>query len=134
MGPFNDGWTNEDVIAVLDRGDPTEVVYVPIVVGMEASACGPEWAQTICQRLSFHPARQIRSNAFLGLSHIARTTKCLNLDLAIPALERALADTESQVRGTAREVVEDLKVFMGEEFASHPAARSLLTRVEDSDA
>ncbi|EHR70695.1 hypothetical protein BurJ1DRAFT_1837 [Burkholderiales bacterium JOSHI_001] len=127
MGPFRDGWTSDDLDRVLANGDPVEVLYVPIVVGMNAPDCGPEWAQTICQRLTLHPSGQVRANAMLGLSHIARTTRRLNLDLALPAVQRALNDPELQVRQTAREVVADIRVFMNGEFASHPLAYSLST-------
>jgi len=34
MGPFFDGWTEADVDVILARGNPEELLYVPIVVGM----------------------------------------------------------------------------------------------------
>jgi hypothetical protein len=89
MGPFRDGWTHENVLAVLAKDDPLEVLYAPIVVGMNAPDCGAAWAQGICQRLAEHPNTQVRANAILGLSHIARTCRALDLDLALPAVQRA---------------------------------------------
>jgi len=134
MGPFGDGWTSDDVDKVLVKGDPLEVLYVPIIVGMNAPDCGIEWAQSICQRLTLHPSQQIRANAVLGLAHIARTTRQLNLDLALPAIQRALTDREFPVRQTAAEVVADIKVFMKSQFANHPLASSLSVTGDEGDA
>jgi hypothetical protein len=41
VGPFDAGWTEEDVDAVLRRNDPDELLYVPIVVGMNADSREP---------------------------------------------------------------------------------------------
>jgi hypothetical protein len=34
MGPFREGWTVADVEAVVARGDPSVLLYVPLVVSM----------------------------------------------------------------------------------------------------
>jgi hypothetical protein len=73
MGPFDAGWTEEDVDAVLRRNDPDELLYVPIVVGMNAASREPGWAEEICLALAQHPHFNVRGNAILGMGHIART-------------------------------------------------------------
>lgn len=50
MGPFRDGWTDADVVRVIARGDPAELLYVPIVVSMDPT--GRVWAEQVCLRLA----------------------------------------------------------------------------------
>lgn len=113
MGPFTAGWTEKDVKAVIARGDPSELLYVPIVVGMHALDCEREWAEEICFSLANHPDCNVRGNAILGLGHIARTCRALNLERAIPVISQALADLDPLVRGHADDVASDLEVFLG---------------------
>jgi hypothetical protein len=123
MGPFSDGWNETDVEAVIEHGDPRELLYVPIVVGMNAAACDRDWAESICLGLAEHPDFTVRGNAILGLSHIARTCRALNLAKAIPAIQRALSDQNPYVRGHAKDVASDLKVFLGVTVQSEDKAK-----------
>lgn len=52
MGPFQDGWTEQDVAAVIARGVPDELLYVPIVISMDPPDF--EWSQAICISLASH--------------------------------------------------------------------------------
>jgi hypothetical protein len=113
MGPFSDGWSNADVEAVLQRDDPDQVLYVPIVIGMNAPDCGREWAEEICFRLAAHPAPTVRANAMLGIGHIARTCRELNVEAASQVLVSGLRDADASVRNYAAEAVSDLQVFLG---------------------
>ena len=113
MGPFAADWNEADVEAVVERGDPDELLYVPIVVGMNAPDCNREWAEGLCIKLAKHPNFNVRGNAILGLGHIARTCRALNLEAAVPAVQKALKDENAYVRGHAEDVVGDLKVFLG---------------------
>lgn len=113
MGPFASGWTEADVEAVLARGDPEELLYVPIVVGMNADNCNREWAETICLRLATHSHFNVRGNAVLGLGHIARTCRALNTPAAVPVIAAALQDDHEFVRGHAASAAEDLGVYLG---------------------
>jgi hypothetical protein len=113
MGPFKEGWTEKDVEAVIARGDPGELLYVPIVVGMNAPDCDRGWAEEICFRLAAHPNFNVRGNAILGLGHIARTCRALNLERTIPIISHALTDQDPFVRGQAEGAADDLKVFLG---------------------
>lgn len=113
MGPFSTGWTEDDVEIVIARGDPEELLYVPIVVGMNADACEPGWAEKICLQLASHPHFNVRGNAVLGLGHIARTCRALSLELAVPVIAVALRDPHDFVRGHAFTAAEDLNTYLG---------------------
>ena len=113
MGPFAQGWTEADVEAVLVRGDPAELLYVPIVVGMNAPGCEQAWAERVCFELAGHPHFNVRGNALLGLGHIARTCRQLDLGRAVPMIAQALADPNDYVRGHANDAACDLHMYLG---------------------
>lgn len=113
MGPFFTAWTEDDVEIVIARGDPEELLYVPIVVGMNSDDCEPGWAEKICLQLASHPHFNVRGNAVLGLGHIARTCRALNLELAVPVIAVALHDPHDFVRGHAFTAAENLNTYLG---------------------
>lgn len=113
MNPFANGWTESDVEAVIARGNPDELLYVPIVVGMNAADCDRSWAETVCFNLATHPDFNVRGNAILGLGHIARTCGELNLEHAIPLITKALSDPHEYVRSHAESAADDLKTYLG---------------------
>lgn len=113
MGPFAQGWTEADVEAVLVRGDPAELLYVPIVVGMNASDCEQAWAERVFFELAGHPDFNVRGNALLGLGHIARTCHQLDLSRAMPLIAQGLTDPHDYVRGHANNAACDLQMYMG---------------------
>lgn len=113
MGPFAPGWTEQDVEEVLERADPQELLYVPILVGMNAADCDREWAEDVCLRLAAHPHFNVRGNALLGLGHIARTCRALNTQAAVPLIASALRDEDEFVRGHATSAAEDLATYLG---------------------
>ena len=112
MGPFAEGWTIEEAEAVLARDEPGELLYVPIVAGMNAPDCGREWAESVCFRLAGHPDFNVRANSILGIAHIARTCGNLNTEDAIPIVADALNDSHEYVRGIAADVADDLKMYL----------------------
>ena len=113
MGLFPDGWAEEDVEAVVARGNPDELLYVPIMVGMNADVLDLQWAQNICFSLVEHTNFNVRGNAILGLGHIARTCRELDVERAIPAISKALSDSHDFVRGHAESAACDLHVYLG---------------------
>ena len=113
MGPFSPGWTEVDIEAALRRGDPQELLYVPIVVGMNAPDCDRKWAEGICFDLAAHPHFNVRGNAVLGLGHIARTCRALDIEMAVSIIGRALDDENEFVRSHAQSAAEDLKTYLG---------------------
>jgi len=109
MGPFQDDWTMADVEAVIARGDPQELLYVPIVVSMNPPDCTR--AQQICIDLATHSHPNVRSNALLGFAHLARNCRWLDEAVVRPIVEAALQD--ETLRGRALDVADDLEVFLG---------------------
>lgn len=112
MGPFEDGWTAADVEAVLARGDPSELLYVPIVLGLDALDVERTWVEGICFQLAEHPNFNVRGNAILGLGHVARTCRELNIAVSVPLISKALADPHEYVRGHASDAAADLLHFL----------------------
>ena len=116
MGPFKDGWCEEDVEEVLRRGDPSELLYAPIVVSMDPPDC--QWAQDVCVRLARHPDPTVRGNAILGFGHLARTCRRLDESIVRPLVEEALCAKERHVFGHAIDTVADLTHYLGWKFES----------------
>ena len=121
MGPFGDGWTIADVDAVIAKGDPHELLYVPIV----ASLSPPDilWAEAICIRLSQHPNWNVRGNAILGFGHLSRVYPQLNLGVVKPLIEAALHDEHPYVRGQASGAADDVEQFLGWKIEHSPVAQ-----------
>jgi len=115
MGPFADGWTIDDVAAVLARADPRELLYVPLVVSLNPPDCA--WSEAICVRLSAHADEQVRANAVLGFAHLARTCGSLDERTVRPIIERALRDPSTYVRGQADSAAADVNHFLGWQIA-----------------
>jgi hypothetical protein len=113
MGPFAQGWTESDVERVLQVGDPMELLYVPIVVGLNAPDVDRRWAEDVCIGLAGHPHFQVRGNALTGLGHIARTCRELDLERAVPVILQGLRDPDKTVRGLATGAAADLETFLG---------------------
>jgi hypothetical protein len=110
MGPFEHGWDEAKVEAVLARGDPAELLYVPIVVSLDPPDCA--WSFAICKRLATHADANVRGNAILGFGHLART--CGALEREVGALiEAAHDDPDEYVRGQAYDAACDVNHFLG---------------------
>jgi len=124
MGPFADGWVEADVEAVVARADPRELLYVPIVVGMNAADCEQGWAEAMCFNLASHPDFNVRGNAILGLGHIARTCRTLSLERAVPLIASALSDPHKYVRSHASNAACDLQVYLGVEVPGYDTANT----------
>ncbi|MCZ7571617.1 MAG: hypothetical protein M5U01_23965 [Ardenticatenaceae bacterium] len=72
----------------------------------------PVWAMGICLRLARHSDAVVRGNAVLGLGHIARIHRQLDLELVRPVVVGALADDDEYVRGQAESAVDDIEFFL----------------------
>jgi len=110
MGPFKDGWTQADAEAIIARGDPEEILYVPIVVALNPPDCA--WAQEICIRLAAHEHPDVRANAVLGFGHLARICGKLDEARVRPIIEAALRDPDRRVRGQADAAASDVGMFL----------------------
>jgi hypothetical protein len=113
MGPFRDGWDETDVEVVLKAGKPEELLYVPIVIGMNAPDFDRQWVEKICLSLANHPDPNVRGNAILGFGHIARTCRDLSRAEIIPVIEQALNDPVEYVRGHAESAACDVHQYLG---------------------
>lgn len=111
MGPFRDGWTEQDVESVVARGLPEELLYVPIVITMDPP--DRAWAETICLALAKNPHFNVRGNAVLGFGHLARTCGHLNLAAVTPVIAAALHDEHEYVRGQAEAAADDIFQYLG---------------------
>jgi len=120
VGPFKDGWSKQDVEAVLRRNNPAELLYAPIVVSMDPPDC--EWAQSVCVRLAGHEDPTVRGNAILGFGHLARTCRKLNESVVRPLVDAALRDAHAYVTGHATDTVADLAHYLGWVFGPPPKA------------
>ena len=111
MGPFRDGWTKQDVEAVIARGLPDELLYVPIVITMDPPDCA--WPESVCLALARHQHFNVRGNAILGFGHLARTCGHVNLVAVVPVVAAALHDEHEYVRGQADAAASDLLQYLG---------------------
>jgi hypothetical protein len=124
MGPFTPDWIESDVEEVLRRGDPRELLYAPIVAGMNADIRERGWAETVCLRLASHPDPTVRGNAMCGFGHISRTTGELDLVRVLPVLSGALMDSHEYVRGHAEDAACDLELYMGVTVPGYDSAHT----------
>jgi len=113
MNPLRDGWTEADVDAIIAKGDPQELLFVPIVVSLSPPDC--LWAENVCVRLSSHPHFNVRANAILGFGHLARIHCPLNEAVVKPLIQAALEleDEHPLVRGHATDAADDVEQFLG---------------------
>lgn len=111
MGPFRDGWTMADAEEILARGNPGELLFVPIVVSLDPP--DGEWAQAICALLATHPDPCVRGNAILGLGQLARSLGRLDEGIARPLIAKALRDEDAYVRCHASSAASDASRFLG---------------------
>jgi hypothetical protein len=110
MGPFKDGWTEADVETVLGRGDPAELLYVPIIVSLDPPE--GDWAEEVCIRLAAHADGQTRANAILGFGHLACTAGALDEARVRPLVEAAFKDEDARVRAHAEDAASDIRMFL----------------------
>ena len=113
MGPFSNEWTVLQVEEVLARGDVEELLYVPIVVSMNALEFKVERAEDICVSLSVHADPRVRGNSLKGLGHIARITGQFSREESIQRIKEGLSDPDELVRSHAQDAASDIYMFTG---------------------
>lgn len=113
MGPFKAGWSEADVETVMARGVPDELLYIPIVVGMNSDSVDRVWAENMCLALANHSHTQTRCNAMTGIGHIARVCGELSLDKVLPTVTAALADPNEEIRSCAEDAACDIHHYLG---------------------
>jgi hypothetical protein len=104
-------WTNAQILAAIERGDPGELLYVPLVASMEPTS--RVHAEQICLRFASHSDPNVRCSALEGFGHIARIFRSLNKRLVQPAIEAGMNDPDEAVRGTAEDTADEIEWFCG---------------------
>ena len=115
-------WSDAEIQDVIRRGEPSELMYVPLVVSMNPPS--RVYAEQICLRFSSHPDPNVRACALEGFGHIARLYGSLNKRLVEPVIESARCDADEGVRGKAEEAADDIEWFCGWVFRGREDRRT----------
>ena len=115
-------WSDAEIQAVIARGDPRELLYVPLVASMFPSS--RVHAEQICLRFASHPDPSVRGNALEGFGHIARLYRSLNKRLIEPVMEAGLRDPDDWVRDKAEWAARDIEMFCGWMFRGREGQNS----------
>ena len=110
MEPFSDGWTKDQVEAVIVQNDADDLLYVPIVATMDSPDY--EWSESICIRLADHENFNVRGNAILGFGHLARVFGRAS-NQARAFVSKALTDEHEFVSNHAISARDDIEHFTG---------------------
>src|SRR4029079_34490 len=105
-----DSMSRAEVEAALTRDNPEELLKAVIAVALHSEDL--DWASSICVRLASHPHFNVRGNAVLGFSHLARRFGRLD-SAAREIIEAGLRDGDSYVRGHADAAADDVQHFLG---------------------
>ena len=98
-----------DVDRALLRDNPAELSVVSLSVSIHSEDAA--WAESVCLRLATHADPNVRGNAVLSLGHLARIQGRLGR-ASVAAVEAALQDVDSYVRGQATAAADDLEHFL----------------------
>jgi hypothetical protein len=120
--PFRDGWTEADIDAVIARGDPAELLYVPLVVSM--SPPSRAYAEQTCLRFATHPDANVRGLSIEGFGNIARIFRALNKSLIFRVVQAARQDSDEWVRGKAEDAADEIEWLLGWEFPGREGRRA----------
>jgi hypothetical protein len=104
-------WSDDQIRAIIERGEPHELLYVPLVVSMNPSS--RVQAEQICLRLASHSDAAVRGNALEGFGHIARIFRSLNRRLIETVVETGMNDPDDWVRTKANDAANDIEWFCG---------------------
>lgn len=115
-------WSDAEIQAVIRRGDPRELLYVPLVASMEPTS--RVRAEQICLRFASHGDPNVRGSALEGFGHIARIFRSLNKRLIEPVVEAGMRDSDDWVRGKAEEAAEEIEWFCGWVFRGREDRRT----------
>ena len=129
MGPFNDGWTKEQVETVIKRDDVDEVLYAPIVATMDPPDFA--WSEAICIQLANHEHYNVRGNAILGFGHLARIFGRAS-DQARTLVSKALGDGHDFVSGHAHSARDDIEHYTGILLTEQAGGGQAATRAEST--
>lgn len=100
----------DQVEAAIRRNEPEELLIAVLSAALYSN--DPKWAESVCLRLSAHEHFNVRGNAILGFSHIARIHGTLDKSRVRPVVKSALLDHNDYVRGHASDAVDELNFFL----------------------
>lgn len=102
-------YSNEEITHILENGTNDDLKLLSMSVG-EYSA---DWkfAQGICLRLLQTDNSEIRANAILGLSYIARVHRMLDRKIVEPFIEKEIK-TNRDYHERVQYAAEDIYLFM----------------------
>ena len=104
--------TYKECLEILDNGDETELTLLPLRAGEYLE----NWreAQDICIRCFESSSPEVRANAVLGLSYVARNHSRLDLRLVKPYILRELRENTETERYRERVIysIEDINTFL----------------------
>jgi len=113
----------------IERDDPAELADLVLEIGLEAEPW--DWAQSCCVQLARHRSAAVRGSAVIGLGHLARRFGRLDPGRVRRLVEIALHDSSPAVRACATDAADDLRTFLGWEFAQPPAGEDPTTEMGD---
>ena len=102
-------FSRTEVKKAIRRNDPEELLIAALSAALYLD---PVFSESICLQRAEHPHFNVRGNAILGFSHIARLHGRLNKRLVRSVIVRALMDDHEYVRDQAEAVKDDLEHFL----------------------
>ncbi|MCL2633447.1 MAG: hypothetical protein FWD34_02915 [Oscillospiraceae bacterium] len=105
LSEFND----EEIKRILQFGTIDELIILPLSVG--EYHINWKYAQSICVELANHNNENVRANAALGLSYIARTKGKLEKHIVKPVLLKLLNECVEH-KGRIIDSIDDINLFL----------------------
>ena len=102
--------SKQDVEAAVSKNEPEDLAGAVISAALYSD--DPDWALSICLKLSSHEHSNVRGNAILGFGHIARIHGVLNEGTVKRVIEEGLRDRSDYVRAQANSAADDVEFFL----------------------
>jgi len=109
--------TENDVNAALLRNDTEELQFASLTLAL--SDLDFNVIQDVCIRLCSSKHSQVRGNALVSLSHLARRFRVLDERTVKPFIESALQDTDEYVRMCAKSAADEIHQFLHWQISGH---------------
>lgn len=106
--------SREEIGSAIRRNDPRELSYVVLALALHEPDL--RFAESICIQFAKHEHFNVRGNAVLGFSHIARIHGKLDKEKVMLRINTALLGDHEWVRGHVQDVRGDLMHFLGWKF------------------
>ncbi|WP_233500621.1 hypothetical protein [Paenibacillus antibioticophila] len=102
-------YSDQEIEEMLERQEVEELMYLSLSVGMYHHNW--KFAQDICLRLAQHENPIVRSNAIMGIAHVARTKRKLDKRLVKPIVLKELRENKEN-KGTILDAISDINLFL----------------------